>query len=164
MGRQQGQKRASRKSWRQGVPPLEMSIFFQRARTVSNVTCLKYWSTQSWFSALNVWGTMSQKSFQLWLNFQIMHYKHVAETNVFPTLMLFFCLHFGFVFHQKYVSGLDNILGSESMTMLWASPHGLDDCLCILHIVWEMLVPSCFLSATLESSGKVGCMREPGFC
>lgn len=49
-----------------------------------------------------------------------MHYKHVAKINVFSSLMLFLYLHFGFVFHQNYVSGLENLLGSESMPMLWA--------------------------------------------
>lgn len=65
--------------------------------------------------------------------------------------------------HQKYVSGLNNILGSEGMLLLWASPHSLDYSLCILNLVWGMPVLLCVLFATLKSLGKVGHVKEPEF-
>lgn len=117
---------------------------------------------QRWFSALNVWGTISQKFFQMWLNYQIMHYKHVAEINVFLFFNAFSLSTFWFCLSSKLCVWLRQSAGIWKHAYVMG-PHSLDGCLCIQHIVWEMLVPSCFLFATLESSGKVGCTREPGF-
>ena len=87
VGRQQSKKGASSKSCRLGAPPLQLSIFFKEDRRGLNATV---WNrlTRRWLSALDVGHAMSQKFSQMWLNFQIVDYKHMAEISFSLSLML----------------------------------------------------------------------------
>lgn len=73
----------------------------------------------------------------MWLNFQIVNYKHVAEIKVFSffnTVLLSFSIYLLILPYIRNMY-LDYILVSESLILLWAGSHSLDDFLCILNFV-----------------------------